>query len=148
MSAVDQLYDDVIMDHIKNVRNYGPLEAQTQTTEGVNMLCGDSLHVHLRVDGGLVAAIRFECSCCGISMASASLMTESVQGRSLEEAGHLAEEALGQLRGQAAAPEDAAALGRTALLATIRRFPSRVNCASLPWVTLAAAARGEANASL
>ncbi len=149
MSAVDQIYDDVIMDHIKNVRNFGKLEGSTQTTEGINPLCGDSLHVHLRVGAGKLGAAAFECSCCGISMASASLMTEAVSGRSLKEAADICVRTLGLLRGQASAePPEGASLGELALLSTVRKFASRVNCASLPWVTLSAGLEGRESASL
>jgi len=131
------LYRDVIVDHNKNPRNYGRLEQANRSAEGNNPLCGDRLHLFVDVDGDLVRDIRFECKGCAISTASASLMSEAVKGRRLDEVRHLFEEVHDMLtRHDAPVPAD---LGKLAALSGVREFPARVKCASLAWHTLNAA---------
>ena len=89
MSATHALYDEVILDHIKNARNYRVLEHADRVAEGVNPLCGDTFTVYVQLDGEVIRDAAFQCSCCGISMASASVMTEAVKGRTLAQADEL-----------------------------------------------------------
>src|SRR3954454_14402813 len=86
MSQSSALYDDVILDHIKNARNYRAIEQPDRQAEGVNPLCGDSFTVYVNLDGDVIREAAFQCSCCGISMASASVMTEAVRGMTVERA--------------------------------------------------------------
>jgi len=131
------LYRDVIVDHNRNPRNFGKLEHANRTAEGNNPLCGDRLHVFVEVEGDVVRDIRFECKGCAISTASASLMSEAVKGKRLDEIRHLFEEVHDMLtRHDAPVPAD---LGKLAALSGVREFPARVKCASLAWHTLNAA---------
>jgi nitrogen fixation NifU-like protein len=98
------LYQEVILDHYKRPRNFGPLPAADHTAEGYNPLCGDQVKVSVRLEGGRVADARFEGSGCAISTASASLMTEAVKGRTLEEAEALFQRFHGLVSGKDAGP--------------------------------------------
>jgi nitrogen fixation NifU-like protein len=145
MSA-PKLYDDVLMDHIKNARNYRALDDANRTASGANPLCGDEVTVYLRLDRDRVQKVAFQCTCCGISMASASIMTQSVVGRH-------AHDALAAIRAFAdllATPADRSATddaNQHAVLDTVRRFPTRLRCALLPWITLEAALQGRQEAT-
>jgi nitrogen fixation NifU-like protein len=131
------LYRDVIVDHNRNPRNFGKLEHANRTAEGNNPLCGDRLHVFVEVEGDVIRDIRFECKGCAISTASASLMSEAVKGKRLDDVRHLFEEVHDMLtRHDAPVPAD---LGKLAALSGVREFPARVKCASLAWHTLNAA---------
>ena len=141
MSAAHSLYDDVILDHIKNARNYRVLERADRVAEGVNPLCGDTFTVYVRLEGEVIRDAAFQCSCCGISMASASVMTEAVKGRTLAQADELYRRFIGLLA-KPGAPEVADDLGEVAVLAVVRAFPSRRDCAALAWHTLLAALEG------
>jgi len=129
-------YDDVILDHIRNARNYRVPEGVSREIRGSNVLCGDDLVLYLRMDGGCVVDISFQCSCCGLSMASSSVMTEIVKGKDTGEAAVLLREFTGRLDGTL--HSDCAALGREqqALLDAAQRFPARARCLALPWTTL------------
>ena len=138
MSAeLDDLYQQVILDHNKRPRNFRPIE-DGRRAEGYNPLCGDRLTVYLRVENGVIADVSFEGSGCAISKASASLMTESVKGKTVAEADALRE----RFHHMITAPPDTPAtdLGKLTALAGVRQFPVRVKCASLAWHTLRAAA--------
>ena len=146
MSQTSALYDDVILDHIKNARNFRVLNDAHRMAEGVNPLCGDSFTVYLRLDGDTIREASFQCSCCGISMASASVMTEAVKDKSVQQARELYRRFTALLADAEAAGESReqrqAALGEVAVLSVVRAFPSRRNCAALAWHTLAAALDG------
>ncbi|HET6492908.1 MAG TPA: SUF system NifU family Fe-S cluster assembly protein [Burkholderiales bacterium] len=142
-----KLYDDVLMDHIKNARNYCALDDANRTASGTNPLCGDEVTVYLRLDQDRVQKVAFQCTCCGISMASASIMTQSVIGSH-------AHDALASIRAFAdllATPADCVLAGgdanQYAVLDTVRRFPARIRCALLPWITLEAALQGREEAT-
>ena len=135
------LYEEVILDHNRNPRNYGRRPAgASQSAEGHNPLCGDHVAVHLQVENGVIADVAFEGDGCAISTASASLMTEAVKGKSEDEANNLFREIHDALTEQGTVPDDeAAALGKLAVLLGVKDFPMRVKCATLPWHTLQAA---------
>jgi nitrogen fixation NifU-like protein len=141
MSQPSALYDHVILDHIKNARNYRAMEDAHRTAEGVNPLCGDSFTVYVQLDGETIRDASFQCSCCGISMASASVMTEEVKGKSVEQARQLYR-AFTQMLSHPEAVAPSHELGEVALLSVVRDFPSRRNCAALAWHTLNAALEG------
>jgi len=130
------LYRDVILDHNRKPRNFGPLAPADASVEGLNPLCGDRLTLRLRMDGDRIAEIRFEGQVCAISTASASLMTEAVKGRTRAEAQALFD-GVHRLLTDDAAPSEG--LGKLAALSGVREYPARVKCASLCWHTLASA---------
>ena len=134
-----QAYDDLIMDHIKNARNYRALADATHHANGTNPLCGDDLAVFLRLDGDRIADVSFQCTCCGISMASASVMTASVRGQRAIEVRELLASLVAALAAKADPASREADPAQYALLETVRKFPARTRCAILPWVTLKAA---------
>jgi nitrogen fixation NifU-like protein len=147
------LYRDVILDHNRSPRNFGRLEPADAAASGRNPLCGDALELTLRIEGDKIADLRFEGHGCAISMASASLMSEAVKGRSRAEIDRLFERIHGVLTGTefAAGPEGTVPgteLGKLAALGGVAEFPARVKCASLCWHTLQAAlARSQAPVS-
>jgi nitrogen fixation protein NifU and related proteins len=132
-----ELYRDVILDHNRHPRNFGPLADASHHAEGNNPLCGDCLSLALRVNGDRIEEIRFEGSGCAISTASASLMTEAVKGKDRPSVRQLFERMHALLTQPDAAPDPA--LGKLAALSGVREFPARVKCASLCWHTLNAA---------
>jgi nitrogen fixation NifU-like protein len=140
------LYRDVILDHNRNPRNFGPLEGASAEAEGFNPLCGDRLTLHLRMGGERVDEIRFEGQGCAISTASASLMTEAVKGKTRADALALFERVHALLTEDSAAADES--LGKLAALSGVREFPARVKCASLCWHTLASALKSPAPQSL
>ncbi len=142
MSELTDLYQEVVLDHGKRPRNFGPLEGATHRAEGLNPLCGDHLTVHARVEGGVVREARFEGSGCAISKASASVMTGVVKGKSEEEVERLFEKFHALVTEGPAAAGDLEALGKLAVFAGVHEFPTRVKCASLAWHTLRAAIHG------
>jgi nitrogen fixation protein NifU and related proteins len=138
MSAeLEDLYQQVILDHNKRPRNFRVID-NARRAEGYNPLCGDRLTVYVRLENGVISDISFEGAGCAISKASASLMTESVKGKTLAEAAALRE----RFHHMITAPPDApvADLGKLTVLSGVRQFPVRVKCASLAWHTLRAAA--------
>jgi nitrogen fixation protein NifU and related proteins len=132
-----ELYRDVILDHNRHPRNFGPLAGASHHAEGNNPLCGDCLSLTLRLTGERIEDIRFEGSGCAISTASASLMTEAVKGKDRSSVRQLFERVHALLTQADAAPDPA--LGKLAALSGVREFPARVKCASLCWHTLNAA---------
>ena len=137
MSDLRDLYQEVILDHNRNPRNFGPLEGAGLRADGHNPLCGDKLSIAVNVVDGVVTDLRFEGSGCAISKASASLMTESIKGRTLDEARKLFDR-FHQLVTDRSAPPDEE-LGKLAVFAGVRDYPARVKCAILAWHTLRAA---------
>ena len=130
------LYRDVILDHNRRPRNFGPLEPANALAEGFNPLCGDRLTVRLNLADDRIENIRFEGQGCALSTASASLMTEAVKGKTRGEALALFDRVHRLLTDDAADAED---LGKLAALSGVREYPARVKCASLCWHTLASA---------
>jgi nitrogen fixation protein NifU and related proteins len=147
MSELTDLYQEVILDHGKRPRNFGPLPGATHRAEGLNPLCGDHLHVALSLEGGVVREAHFEGSGCAISRASASVMTGLVKGKRPEEIEAMFETFHRLVtKGPGAAP-DLESLGKLAIFAGVHEFPTRVKCASLAWHTLRSALHGGATAS-
>jgi nitrogen fixation NifU-like protein len=137
MSDLDDLYQEVILDHNRRPRNFHTME-DGRKAEGYNPLCGDRLTVYLHVTDGIITDASFQGSGCAISKASASLMTESVKGKTLAEADALFERFH---RMVTTPPEETVEdLGKLSALGGVRQFPLRVKCASLAWHTLRAAA--------
>lgn len=129
------LYRDVIIDHNRNPRNFRKIAPPCRHAEGLNPLCGDKLQVYLRVGADdRIEDVSFEGSGCAISVASASLMTEALRGRTRAEAETMFERIHAMLTGREEA--DIATIGKLAALAGVRAYPSRVKCASLCWHTV------------
>ena len=139
-----ELYRELILDHAKRPRHFGKLSDATHTAEGINPLCGDKLTIYLRLSEGSIEAIGFEGSGCAISVASASLLTEAVNGKGTDAAIALANQVLGRLTGQC--DTDTEEIGKIRALEGVREFPSRVKCATLAWHALGSAIKGEADA--
>ncbi len=144
MPDLRELYQEMIVDHGRHPRNFGPLPEANRHAEGFNPLCGDQLALHLKLrDDGLIEDARFEGSGCAISTASASLMTEALKGRSREEAEALFAAFHALVTGESVGPGSAVPLGKLAVLGGVTQFPTRVKCATLAWHTLQAALHGE-----
>lgn len=140
MSDLDDLYQEVILEHSKHPRNFGVLPSATHTAEGDNPLCGDHFRVFLDVADGVIADVHFDGAGCAISTSSASLMTEAVKGRPVAEVGALFDRVHALLVG---APDPGGPeLGKLAAFSGVQAFPMRVKCATLPWHTLKAALAG------
>jgi len=136
------LYREVVLDHNRSPRNYGRLEPADAEALGHNPLCGDRLHLTVRLTDDRLSEVRFEGQGCAISMASASLMSEAVKGRSRAEITRLYDEMHAMLTGRLQPPP--AHLGKLAALGGVAEFPARVKCASLCWHTLKGALHGDA----
>jgi nitrogen fixation NifU-like protein len=135
MSDLKELYQDLIIDHGRHPRNFGACAHANHVKEGFNPLCGDKVTLYVNTQQGIIENISFEGSGCAISMASASLMTEAVKGKSIEMAQELFD-GFHQLVTKAQPNEK---LGKLAALAGVAEYPMRVKCATLAWHTLAAA---------
>ncbi len=132
------LYRDIIVDHNRHPRNFREIPDADRRADGFNPLCGDKLTVFVKLDGERISDVSFSGSGCAISVASASLLTESVKGRTLPEAEALFQQ-MHQLLTQEDAVVDLPGLGKLGALSGVREFPARVKCASLCWHTLDAA---------
>ncbi|WP_322794860.1 Fe-S cluster assembly sulfur transfer protein SufU [Tepidiforma sp.] len=134
----DDLYRELILDHYRRPRNYGPLPAPTVQAEGVNPVCGDEIHLDLQVRDGTIGQIGFWGQGCSISQASASMLTDRLKGRTLEDA----EEVAGKVRAMLVegAPPDRS-LGDLEALEGVAKLPVRVKCALLAWNVLLEALR-------
>jgi nitrogen fixation NifU-like protein len=137
------LYRDIIIDHNRQPRNFGKIENADAHADGHNPLCGDRLTVYLKMDGNRISDVKFDGNGCAISVASASLLTEAVRGKTVPEVEHLFNEVHNVLTHHDA-PVDVEKLGKLAALTGVREFPARVKCASLSWHTLNAALHANA----
>ncbi len=143
-----ELYQQVILDHNKQPRNFHSMEHPDSQLEGYNPLCGDHYTFYLRFDGDRIADVSFEGSGCAISKASASLMSTTVKGKTKDEVEklfHLFHDVvMGKLDGEAHLDE----LGKLAVFAGVAEFPMRVKCATLPWHTLHGALAGASSVTI
>ena len=131
---LDELYREIILDHYRNPRHRGSLVSPSATHEGLNPLCGDEVTVELLVDGGRVADVAYKGSGCSISQSSASMMTDAIYGKPLEEVKRLKDGFTAMMRGED--DIDPESLGDLEALSGVRKFPVRVKCATLAWHTL------------
>lgn len=138
MTAIEDLYQDVILHHSKSPRNFGVLAGANRSAEGHNPLCGDQLRLTLIVEGGEVKDIRFSGEGCAISTASSSVMTDLLKGKTEEDARKMLDAFHALVTGESP-DEDAPELGKLEIFSGVSRFPVRVKCAMLPWRTLEAA---------
>jgi nitrogen fixation protein NifU and related proteins len=137
MSELSDLYQEVILDHNRKPRNFRVIDPATASQEGYNPLCGDRLTLYLKVENGVIADVAFQGSGCAISKASASLMTEAVKGKTVDQARALFEQFHHMITSPPGSPLPE--MGKLAVLSGIRDFPTRVKCAGLAWHTLKAA---------
>lgn len=138
MSAINELYQEVILDHNRTPRNFREIPDADRKVEGYNPLCGDHYTVYVKLDGDVITDISFMGAGCAISKASASVMSQVVKGKTKSEAEEQFESFQKLVTG-AVPSKDAQTLGRLAAFAGVSEFPARVKCASLPWHTMRAA---------
>ncbi|HEX9640123.1 MAG TPA: SUF system NifU family Fe-S cluster assembly protein [Candidatus Krumholzibacteria bacterium] len=146
MSDLDDLYQDIVLDHGNRPRNFRVMEAPDHEAEGYNPLCGDRIHLYLQVEDGVIADLSIQGSGCAISTASASLLTEVLRGKTEAEARELFDEVHTMITGDPTAGRSDAEveqLGKLAALSGVRQFPARVKCATLVWHTLIKALDGD-----
>jgi nitrogen fixation NifU-like protein len=144
MSDLRDLYQEVILDHNKAPRNYRAMADATRMALGHNPLCGDKMTLFVKLEGDRIADVAFQGSGCAISKASASIMTDSIKGKSLAEAEALHGKFHDLLTGPPDVKADGAGLGKLAVFSGVREFPARVKCATLAWHTLEAALKNNA----
>ena len=133
MSEIDELYQELILDHNRRPRNRGPLAGANRTAQGFNPLCGDHFVISLKVDDGVVCEAKFEGTGCAISTASASLMTESIKGKTLDEAKALFRRFRQMVTGADEPTSTGESLGKLRVFSGVCRYPARVKCATLAW---------------
>ena len=139
--GLTDLYQEVILDHSRNPRNFGPAEEADLTAQGNNPLCGDRVTIFLKIDDDMIPEARFDARGCAISLASASMMTEMIKGKSIAEAMALFRKFLALVTGQngmGAGPD----LAELKTLAGVNKFPTRVKCATLSWHAMVGALDG------
>jgi nitrogen fixation NifU-like protein len=141
-----ELYQEVILDHSKRPHNYRALENASHRAKGHNPLCGDKIKIFVSLEGGVVTDVSFQGAGCAISTASASMMTESLKGKTLAEVESLFDAFHDLVTGKSPAGEGKEELGKLAVFAGVREFPIRVKCATLAWHTLRAALENEEEA--
>ena len=133
-AELDDLYRDIILDHYRNPRHRGHLAKPTASHEGLNPLCGDEVTIEVQLDNGRLADVAYTGSGCSISQSSASMMTEAIEGKSVDDVRHLIGEFTAMMRGSDEAdPEE---MGDLEALTGVRKFPVRIKCATLAWHTL------------
>lgn len=143
MSELNELYQELILDHNRRPRNRRRIEGSSRIAEGYNPLCGDRVTVYANIENGVVTDVSFEGSGCAISTASASLMTETLKGKTLEEAKELFRRFHGLVTGEAEESAEGPGLGKLVVFSGVCRFPARVKCATLAWHTVHAALNDE-----
>ena len=139
MSELRELYQEVILEHSKHPRNFRALDAANHKAEGFNPLCGDHVTVYVDMEDGEIHDITFQGAGCAISKASASMMTQSLKGKSQEEAEELFTKFHDLVTGNGTGDE----IGKLAAFSGVSEFPLRVKCATLAWHALRAALKGE-----
>jgi nitrogen fixation protein NifU and related proteins len=143
MSDLDELYQEVILDHNKSPRNFRPMEGANRSAEGYNPLCGDQVTVYVNLEDGIIKDLSFQGSGCAISKASASIMTSALKGKTEGEARVMFDRVHKMLTGEANGETAVEQLGKLAILSGVCKFPARVKCASLAWHTMNSALKGD-----
>ena len=144
MSELDELYQEVILDHNKSPRNFREMTHANRKAEGYNPLCGDHVTVFVQLENGVIQDISFQGSGCAISKASASMMTAELKGKDEAGAQALFNNVHKMLTGDASDEHVTEKVGKLQILAGVCKFPARVKCASLAWHTVRTALKGEA----
>ena len=136
MNDLQDLYQDIIMDHNRRPRNFGPVDQPTHKKEGYNPLCGDQIEIELKILDGIVVDVGFTGVGCAISKSSASMMTEEIKGKKLEVVESMFEQFRRMITVNDQMDLDADLLGDLEILQGVSRYPARVKCATLAWHTL------------
>ena len=144
MSDVNDLYQEVILDHNRRPHNFRVIDGATARQEGYNPLCGDRLTLYLTVEGDVIKDAAFQGQGCAISKASASLMTDAIKGKTVAEARDLFEHFHAMITSDTDTQQED--MGKLSVLAGVREFPTRIKCASLAWHTMKAAVAHETDA--
>ncbi len=139
MNELQDLYQELILDHNRSPRNFRRIKNADGEANGYNPLCGDRVTVYVTINDDVVSDVAFEGSGCAISTAAASLMTQSIKGKSIGEAKALFDNFRRLVTDESVASDNSPALGKLEALGGVRRFPARVKCATLVWHTLKAA---------
>lgn len=147
MTDLRKLYQEVILDHNESPRNFGTIEDADHGAEGDNPLCGDQYVVTVRIDGDEVEEVAFSGSGCAISKAAASMMTQHIEGKSLDEVEHLIEQFREMLTQKLDPESEESDLGHLRVFESVNSRPERIKCAVLPWHTLRAALEGKEETS-
>jgi len=142
MAELEDLYQDVILDHNKRPRNHRSIDGASHHADGYNPLCGDKVTIFAKVDGDRISDISFQGSGCAISTASASILTETLKGKTREEAEALFHKFHELVTGKSTGNDAAGSLGKLAVFSGVSEFPVRVKCATLAWHTLRSALDG------
>ncbi len=143
MSELDELYQEVILDHNKTPRNFRVMADANRKAEGYNPLCGDQVTVYVKFEDGIIKDISFQGSGCAISKASASMMTSALKGKTEAQAQELFENVHRMLTGESNQQQGHNGVGKLAILSGVCKFPARVKCASLAWHTVHSALHGQ-----
>ncbi len=139
MFDLKDLYQEIIVDHNRSPRNFRKMENANRSAEGYNPLCGDKLTIFIRIEKGVIEDVSFEGSGCAISVASASLMTQTIKGKTEEEADAVFNDFHKMVMDKSDITADFESMGKLAALAGVKQYPSRIKCATLCWHTLNAA---------
>jgi nitrogen fixation protein NifU and related proteins len=139
MADLKNLYQQIILDHCRKPRNRNKLQHSNKQAEGMNPLCGDKFKVYLQIENGIICDIGFDGSGCAISIASASMMTEIMKAKTEVEAKTIHDKFVHLLTGEAEVSLDTESLAALAVFSSVRQFPVRIRCATLPWQTLRSA---------
>jgi nitrogen fixation NifU-like protein len=142
---LDQLYRSVIMDHYKKPRNKGSLDENSVTIDMNNPTCGDRIHLTLKIEDDVVQDAKFDGEGCSISMSSASMMTETIKGKNVEEALQLVDVFSKMMLGEEIDDDIMDELGDVAALQGVSKFPARIKCATLAWKALEKGVKSEGN---
>ena len=143
MNDLQDLYQDIIMDHNRRPRNFGPVDQPTHKKEGYNPLCGDQIEIELKILDGIVVDVGFTGVGCAISKSSASMMTEEIKGKELEVVESMFEQFRRMITSNDQMDLDADLLGDLEILQGVSRYPARIKCATLAWHTLHSAIEGD-----
>jgi nitrogen fixation protein NifU and related proteins len=146
MSELDELYQEVILDHNKTPRNFRVMADANRKAEGYNPLCGDQVTVYVKFEDGIIKDISFQGSGCAISKASASMMTSELKGKTEAQAQELFENVHNMLTGESH-QQGQNEVGKLAILSGVCKFPARVKCASLAWHTVNSALHGQSESA-
>lgn len=142
MSELSELYQEIILEHSKAPRNFRRPAGANHVAEGYNPLCGDHFTVFLDIEGDAIRDVGFQGSGCAISKASASMMTQSLKGKTCAEAERLFNQFHGLVTGEPGFSADGSELGKLAVFSGVSKYPARVKCATLAWHTLQSALEG------
>ena len=143
MSDLNELYQEILLEHNSKPRNFRKLDQANHTADGFNPLCGDRISLYLQVEDGIITDVGFQGTGCAISRASASMMTQSIKGKSQKQAREIFEAFRRMVTLGEEQDTDSDTLGDLFVLAGVSRYPARVKCATLSWHTLQAALNGK-----